>query len=141
MNHFPTHCARCGADLATVGSIMSKFNQDTICMGCKARELAHPDYKAADAAEIAAVRAGNYNFPGIGAPAVLFRPACIAEQVAMRIRGKPSDEATVIALDHGGQAVDDPDANSARYRFTDCSEISIVLISPVGCTVTLYPQA
>ena len=52
MNHWPSHCARCGADLTKVSSIMSKFNQDTICADmCKTREKASPNFKAADEAE------------------------------------------------------------------------------------------
>ncbi len=68
MSLWPTHCERCGADLSKVSSIVSKFNTETICSPCKARERAHPDYKAADAAEVAAVRAGDMNFPGVGWP-------------------------------------------------------------------------
>ena len=53
MSLWPTHCERCGADLNKVSSIVSKFNTETICSPCKDRERAHPDYKAADAAEAA----------------------------------------------------------------------------------------
>jgi hypothetical protein len=45
---------------------MSKFNRDIICTPCKDDECEAPGYAAADAAEVAAVRGGNYNFPGIG---------------------------------------------------------------------------
>ena len=62
-------CARCGA--TNCATIMSKFNQDIICMSCKDKERKHPKYAEADAAELAAVRAGNYNFEGIGKPADL----------------------------------------------------------------------
>ncbi len=68
----PTHCLRCGADLSKTGSIMSKFNQDTICLDCKERERNHPAYPAADAAEIAAVERGEMNFPGVGCPRELY---------------------------------------------------------------------
>ena len=77
MNAFPTHCERCGADLSKIGSIMSKFNQDTICMNCKDLERAHPDYAKADAAEVAAVQRGEMNFPGIGLPPEL-HPAAVS---------------------------------------------------------------
>jgi hypothetical protein len=40
-------------------------------MDCKKKERAHPRYAEADAAEVAAVRAGVRNFPGIGKPADL----------------------------------------------------------------------
>ena len=45
---------------------MSMFNEQTICMDCSAKERERPDYKAACDAEIAAVRAGNRYFKGIG---------------------------------------------------------------------------
>lgn len=53
---------------------MSKFNTDHICPECNDRERAHPDYAAADAAEIAAVRAGQMNFVGVGCPPDLYLP-------------------------------------------------------------------
>lgn len=59
-------CERCGKE--TIVTIMSKFNTQTICMDCKEKEKAHPKYAEADAAEVAAVKAGNYNFAGIGLP-------------------------------------------------------------------------
>lgn len=37
-------------------------------MSCKALEKTHPSYQAANAAEIAAVRQGVSNFPGVGCP-------------------------------------------------------------------------
>lgn len=59
-------CDRCGgeADIWTV----SMFNTDRICMPCEGVERAHPAYAAARAAEERAVRAGDFNFPGIGLP-------------------------------------------------------------------------
>ena len=48
------------------GRTMSMFNEETICMDCADKERERPDYKAACDAEIAAVRAGNRNFKGIG---------------------------------------------------------------------------
>lgn len=45
---------------------MSMFNTQTICMDCKDSERKDPRYKEAQEAELAAVKAGNYNFPGIG---------------------------------------------------------------------------
>jgi hypothetical protein len=63
-------CDRCGAGPG-VATIMSKFNNDIICMACKTKERAHPEYQKASDAEIRAVRQGDYNFPGIGKPADL----------------------------------------------------------------------
>ena len=57
-------CARCNAPLH--GSVMSKFNQQIICIPCKQDETQAPGYKAAHEAETFAVRNGNYNFPGVG---------------------------------------------------------------------------
>jgi len=47
------------------------FNTEMICSDCKGKERHHPDYAAAQAAELAAVQAGDYNFSGIGKPANL----------------------------------------------------------------------
>jgi hypothetical protein len=47
---------------------MSTFNTELICMPCQTKERAHPEYKRAVDAELSAVRAGNYNFPGTGKP-------------------------------------------------------------------------
>ncbi len=47
---------------------MSKFNKDEICMPCKDKEQAHPDYKRASDVEIEEIKKGNYNFEGIGLP-------------------------------------------------------------------------
>lgn len=82
--NIPKNCMRCGADLSA-GCIMSKFNEDWICMACKEKERKHPDYAAASAAENAAVASTDWqaaregrpfdrsglNFPGIGKPADL----------------------------------------------------------------------
>lgn len=59
------HCDRCGKEL-TDGRTMSMFNTDCICMECKAKERAMPDYKAAVQAESEAVKSGVRNYPGIG---------------------------------------------------------------------------
>jgi len=62
--HHSNRCDRCNGSLAL--SIMSKFNTDIICTHCKDDECEAPGYAAADAAEFAAVKGGDYNFPGIG---------------------------------------------------------------------------
>lgn len=64
-----TKCQRCYKE--AYATIMSKFNTDIICMECKDKERQHPDYAAADKAEIEAVRQGVRNFPGVGKPADL----------------------------------------------------------------------
>ena len=60
------NCDRCGALLAS--RIMSRFNTDCLCPECEAEERRHPDYAKAEAAEMAAVRHGDYFFLGIGWP-------------------------------------------------------------------------
>jgi hypothetical protein len=50
---------------------MSRFNTEMCCMACIDKERAHPKYKEAEEVEIRQVRAGNYNYPGIGKPADL----------------------------------------------------------------------
>lgn len=47
---------------------MSRFNTDVLCRDCEAKERAHPQYQEAEAAELAAVKQGDYNFPGISKP-------------------------------------------------------------------------
>ena len=64
-------CPRCGKNLRTFVSVMSMFNLERICMPCKRKEKAHPDYEKAAAAERQAVRDGVRNYPGIGKPADL----------------------------------------------------------------------
>ena len=59
-------CQRCGKK--TNVHSMSRFNTELCCMECLETEKRHPKYKEAEAAEHAAVKAGNYNFPGIGLP-------------------------------------------------------------------------
>jgi hypothetical protein len=61
-------CPRCGALLKAW--TMSYFNTEEICMACSADEKLAPGFPAARAAEEAAVRAGNLNFPGLGLSAI-----------------------------------------------------------------------
>jgi hypothetical protein len=61
---YANHCDRCNGPL--VLSMMSKFNTDILCTQCQDDECEAPGYAAADAAEVAAVRAGDYNFLGTG---------------------------------------------------------------------------
>ena len=65
-------CPRCGADLAP-GRTMSRFNTDPICLVCAEAERRHPDYPKAVEAELAALKAGVRDFPGIGLPPDLAR--------------------------------------------------------------------
>ncbi len=59
------YCDRCGKEL-TGGRTMSMFNEDCICLECKAKEQENPAYQAAQKAEMEAVKRGERNFKGIG---------------------------------------------------------------------------
>lgn len=59
-------CERCNQKMAS--SICSMFNIEQICPTCQSKERNHPKYKDAVAADVEAVKAGNYNFSGIGLP-------------------------------------------------------------------------
>ena len=63
------HCQRYGAK--TNAHMMSMFNTQEICMGCKDTEEKHPDYQKAQDAEYAACVDGRSDFFGIGLPAGL----------------------------------------------------------------------
>lgn len=58
-------CDRCGGDLSG-GRIMSMYNEDCICMECKAKERQRVDYTEAQRVELEQVKQGNTHFPGIG---------------------------------------------------------------------------
>ena len=58
-------CDRCGGSLKD-GRIMSMYNNDCICMKCKEAERRRADYNDAVKADHDAIKAGNYNFAGIG---------------------------------------------------------------------------
>ena len=62
---YKANCDRCNQPTNNA-TIMSMFNQDTICMKCKDEEKNHPDYNKAVKADHEAIRGGNYNFKGIG---------------------------------------------------------------------------
>ena len=57
-------CERCGT--GTDVTIMSMFNTQIICQECKEEEKQHPDYEKAVDADVAEIKKGNFNFPGIG---------------------------------------------------------------------------
>jgi hypothetical protein len=59
-------CDRCHKETGSI--ICSMFNTQGLCHDCKAAERNHPKYREAADAEMAAVRNGNYNFPGVGLP-------------------------------------------------------------------------
>jgi len=59
-------CDRCKKP--TPVTQMSWFNTDALCDPCREEERVHPDYEEARAVETAAVKRGDYNFPGIGWP-------------------------------------------------------------------------
>lgn len=58
-----TNCSRCGKELTT--RIMSKMNEEVICLDCAEAERKHSLHKEAVEAELAEVKAGNYNYPGL----------------------------------------------------------------------------
>ena len=60
----PMNCERCNK--VTNVTITSMFNTQTICMECKEAEKLDPRYDEAVKADEAAIRAGNFNFKGIG---------------------------------------------------------------------------
>lgn len=64
-----TICDRCGKDTGV--TVVSMFNTDVLCLECKRKERSHPDYDRAASVERTAVRAGDFNFPGIGKPSDL----------------------------------------------------------------------
>jgi hypothetical protein len=80
----PPSCSRCGASFSNGASIMSKFNRDQICATCKTDEQALTSYAAADAAEVASVRGGSYNFDGVGLS--FFDRECLAEMRKARTK-------------------------------------------------------
>ena len=58
------YCDRCGGSLEG-GRIMSMFNEQCICMGCKDKEIKDPEYKKAVEADHDEIRKGNFNYKGI----------------------------------------------------------------------------
>jgi len=60
------NCDRCPATNSII--TCSYFNFDNICRECQNLERNHPLYEKAHQAEVAAVMAGDTNFPGIGKP-------------------------------------------------------------------------
>ena len=59
-------CDRCHTP--TTVTSMSWFNTQMCCEDCLEKEQQHPDFKKAVQADENAVRAGDFNFPGIGKP-------------------------------------------------------------------------
>lgn len=57
-------CDRCKGSLEN-GRTMSFLNTDCICMKCKEKEKKDPNYEFAHAVEVAEVKLGNYNYPGL----------------------------------------------------------------------------
>ncbi len=91
----PQTCDRCGA--ACLSTIMSMFNTDVICGACRDAERARPDYAAARAADEAAIRDGNFNFPGIGLGQMR-----IGQKVAYTFYGR-AETATIIRTSASGK--------------------------------------
>ena len=57
------YCDRCGGSLEG-GRIMSMFNEQCICMGCKEKEIKDPEYNKAVEADHEEIRKGNFNYKG-----------------------------------------------------------------------------
>ena len=57
-------CDRCHQP--TLGTIMSVFNVERLCLDCKEAEKLHPEYAQAAAAHDAAVKNGDFLFRGTG---------------------------------------------------------------------------
>ena len=64
MTNWEGCCQRCSAK--TNCYTMSMYSTELICMGCKDKEAARPDYKDAVEGDLAEIAKGNYNFEGIG---------------------------------------------------------------------------
>lgn len=64
-------CQRCGKETETIRC--SRFNTQMCCDACLTEEEAHPDYARAREIEHEHVKAGDYNFPGVGLPEDLAR--------------------------------------------------------------------
>ena len=79
----------CNASARSVGILVRsrRGGSQHICPECRDREKTHPAYAAADAAEVAAVRDGQMNFPGVGCPPELYLPRPCAEA-----QSNPSDK-------------------------------------------------
>ena len=61
------YCDRCGGNLKGIRR-MSRFNEDCLCLTCQSTEQEHSEYAKAVAAEVAAIKNGEINYPGIGLP-------------------------------------------------------------------------
>ena len=66
MRDWNGRCQRCYQE--TCGHTMSMYSTVLICFDCKDKETQRADYKAAEGADIAAIKSGNYNFKGVGEP-------------------------------------------------------------------------
>jgi hypothetical protein len=59
-------CDRCKKEITSWS--VSYFNTEKCCPECLEKEKKHPLYKYAKDMEHEQVKAGNYNYPGIGKP-------------------------------------------------------------------------
>lgn len=66
MRDWTGSCQRCYKE--TNCHTMSMYSEKLICMGCKEKEEKRDDYGKARDADVTAIKAGNYNFSGIGEP-------------------------------------------------------------------------
>jgi len=58
------YCQQCFDKTNT--HIMSMYSTRLICLKCKDQETTRDDYKEAVDADVTAIKAGNFNFKGIG---------------------------------------------------------------------------
>lgn len=79
----PWRCPRCGGPMTAHS--MSFFNTEEICLECKTDERQAPGFAAARAADEAAIKEGNYNFPGVGLSDA--DTAFLAQRLAERRKG------------------------------------------------------
>jgi len=66
MRDWDGSCQRCYKEASA--HTMSMYSTRLICLDCEAEERKRDDYAAARAADVAAIKSGNYNFNGVGEP-------------------------------------------------------------------------
>lgn len=66
MRAWDDRCQRCYQKVNS--HIMSMYSDRLICMDCKSEEEKRDDYEEARGAAAEAIKAGDYNFEGIGEP-------------------------------------------------------------------------
>ena len=64
MREWTGRCQRCYKE--TNAHIMSMFSEALICLDCSDKERKRDDFEQAREADEDAIKAGNYNFEGVG---------------------------------------------------------------------------